>query len=133
MNKTSETAGPALPATPRLLSLDRLRGLLMVLMALDHAAFFLTRLHTVGEFWGGPYPSYNAALPFLVRGVTHLAATGFFFLLGVGQGLGARAKQKQGWSWPRTTGQFLLRGALLIVVQLAVVNRAWELSPSGCC
>jgi uncharacterized membrane protein len=131
MNDTLETAAPALPATPRLLSLDRLRGLLMVLMALDHAVFFVTRLHTVGEFWGGSYPSYDAALPFLVRAVTHLAATGFFFLMGVGQGLGARAKARQGWGWARITGQFLLRGALLIAVQLAVVNRSWELSPSG--
>ena len=66
-----------------------------------------------------------------MRAVTHLAATGFFFLMGVGQGLGARAKARQGWGWARITGQFLLRGALLIAVQLAVVNRSWELSPSG--
>jgi uncharacterized membrane protein len=131
MKNTLEASGPALPVTQRLISLDRLRGLLMVLMALDHAVFFLTRLHTVGEFWGGPYPAYNSALPFLVRWVTHLAATGFFFLLGVGQGLGARARRRQGWGWGRTTGQFLLRGALLIIAQLAVVNRSWELSPSG--
>ena len=131
MNYFPVAERPASSATQRLLSLDRLRGLLMVLMALDHAVFFLTRLHTVGEFWGGPYPSYDSALPFLVRWVTHLAATGFFFLLGAGQGLAARTRRRQGWGWGRTTGQFLLRGVLLIVVQLAVVNRAWELSPSG--
>jgi uncharacterized membrane protein len=131
MNEIPEASGPALPATQRLLSLDRLRGLLMVLMALDHAAFFLTRLHQVGEFWGGPYPAYDAALTFFVRWVTHLAATGFFFLLGVGQGLGYRARRRRGWGWGRITGQFLLRGVLLIVLQLAVINRSWELSPSG--
>ena len=131
MNHTLQSAAPALPATQRLLSLDRLRGLLMVLMALDHAAFFVTRLHTGGEFWGGPYPTYSAALPFLVRWVTHLAASGFLFLLGVGQGLGARAKRRQGWGWGRIAGQFLLRGVLLIAVQMLLVNRAWELSPSG--
>jgi uncharacterized membrane protein len=131
MENTPEVSGPALPAMQRLLSLDRLRGLLMVLMALDHAAFFLTRLHTVGEFWGGPYPAYDSTLPFLVRWVTHLAATGFFFLLGVGQGLQYRARRRQGWGWGQTTGQLLLRGVLLIIIQLAVVNRSWELSPSG--
>jgi uncharacterized membrane protein len=131
MNNTPVTEAPALPATQRLLSLDQLRGLLMVLMALDHAVFFVTRLHTIGEFWGGPYPSYASALPFLVRWVTHLSASGFSFLLGVGQGLGARAKRRQGWGWGRITGQFLLRGVLLVAVQLVLVNRAWELSPSG--
>jgi uncharacterized membrane protein len=131
MNENPETAAPALPASQRLLSLDRLRGLLMILMALDHVVFFVTRLHTVGEFWGGPYPAYDAALPFLVRWVTHLAASGFLFLLGVGQGLGARARRRQGWGWGRITWQFLLRGLLLIAVQLVLVNRAWELSPSG--
>jgi uncharacterized membrane protein len=131
MDQPPLASGPALPATPRLLFLDQLRGLLMVLMALDHAVFFVTRLHTVGEFWGGPYPAYRDALTFLVRAVTHLSATGFFFLMGVGQGLGARAKRRQGWNWAQITGQFLLRGALLVAVQLAVVNRSWELSPSG--
>ncbi len=131
MNHTLGTRAPALPATQRLLSLDQLRGLLMVLMALDHAVFFLTRLHKVGEFWGGPYPSYDSALPFLVRWVTHLSATGFSFLLGVGQGLGARSKRRQGWGWGPIIGQFALRALLLVAVQMVLVNRAWELSPSG--
>ena len=103
----------------------------MVLMALDHAVFFLTRLHTVGEFWGGPYPTYDSALPFLLRWVTHLAASGFLFLLGVGQGLGYHARRREGWGRWRITGQFALRGVLLVIVQIAVVNRSWELSPSG--
>ena len=80
---------------------------------------------------GRPLPRLCAALPFLVRWVTHLAASGFLFLLGVGQGLGARSRRRQGWGWGRITWQFLLRGLLLIAVQLVLVNRAWELSPSG--
>ena len=115
----------------RLLSLDRLRGLLMVLMALDHAVYYLTRLHTVGEFWGGPFPAYDSPAVFLARWVTHLSATGFFFLLGVGQGLQARARRQHGWGWGAILGQFLLRGVLLMVLQLVVANRAWELTPSG--
>ncbi len=122
-------AGQAGPA--RLLSLDRLRGLLMVVMALDHAVYYLTRLHIRGEFWGGPYPSYDSGLVFLTRWVTHLAATGFFFLLGVGQGLQYRSRRRAGWGWAPITGQFLLRGVLLIALQLLVVNRTWELSPGG--
>jgi len=51
--------------------------------------------------------------------------------MGVGQGLGARAKRGRGWGWGRITGQFLLRGVLLVAVQMVLVNRAWELSPSG--
>lgn len=118
-------------APGRLLAIDRLRGLLMVLMALDHAIYYVTRLHIRAEFWGGPYPSYDSPAVFLARWVTHLAATGFFFLLGVGQGLQARSRLRQGWGWGPILGQFLLRGVLLMALQLVVINRAWELSPAG--
>ena len=130
-NATLDSAGLGRPAAQRFLPLDRLRGLLMVLMALDHAVYYLTRAHVVGEFWGGRYPSYDSALDFLTRAVTHLAATGFFFLLGAGQGLSARSRRAKGWGWVSITAQFLLRGVLLVAVQLVVVNRAWEMSPAG--
>ena len=118
-------------APTRLLAIDRLRGLLMVVMAIDHAVYYLTRLHIRGEFWGGPYTSYDSGAVFLTRWVTHLAATGFFFLLGAGQGLQYRSRRLQGWGWAPITGQFLLRGVLLVAVQLLVVNRAWEMAPAG--
>jgi len=116
---------------PRLLPLDALRGLIMVLMALDHANHFIAQQHSPGEYWGGPFPAYDSALAFLTRLVTHLCAPGFFFLMGAGMLLFATSRRKQGWSKWAITRHFFLRGGLLIALQLLVVNRAWELSPGG--
>jgi uncharacterized membrane protein len=117
--------------TSRLLPLDALRGLIMVLMALDHANHFIAQGHSPGEYWGGGFPIYHDPLPFLTRLVTHLSAPGFFFLMGVGMVLFAHSRRKQGWSEWAIIRHFLIRGGLLIALQLLVVNRAWELSPGG--
>ena len=115
----------------RLFPLDALRGLIIVLMALDHANHFIAQQHPPGEYWGGPFPVYHDALTFLTRLVTHLSAPGFFFLMGAGMLLFAHSRRKQGWSEWAIIGHFLIRGGLLILLQLLVVNRAWELSPGG--
>ncbi len=115
----------------RLLPLDALRGLVIVLMALDHANHFIAQQHSPGEYWGGSFPVYHDALTFLTRLVTHLSAPGFFFLMGAGMLLFAHSRRKQGWSEWAIIGHFLIRGGLLVGLQLLVVNRAWELSPGG--
>ncbi len=117
--------------TPRLLSVDALRGLIMVLMALDHANYFVAQQHSSGEYWGGPFPVYHDGLAFLTRLVTHLCAPGFFFLMGVGMQQFARSRLEHGWAKRAVLGHFLARGALLVTLQGLVVNRAWELSPGG--
>jgi uncharacterized membrane protein len=118
-------------ADSRLFSLDALRGLIIVLMALDHANYFVTQKHSSGEYWGGPFPVYDDVLTFLTRLVTHLAAPGFFFLMGIGMALFADSRQRRGWNWRTIIQHFWIRGALLIALQLLVVNRAWELAPQG--
>jgi uncharacterized membrane protein len=115
----------------RLPPLDALRGLIMVLMALDHANLFVAQQHSPGEYWGGRFPIYRDALTFLTRLVTHLSAPGFFFLMGVGIVLFAHSRRKQNWSEWAIIRHFLIRGGLLIALQLLVVNRAWELSAGG--
>jgi uncharacterized membrane protein len=100
-------------------------------MALDHANHFIAQRHSPGEYWGGRFPVYHDALPFLTRLLTHLSAPGFFFLLGVGLLLFAHSRRKRGWSEWAIIGHFLIRGGLLIALQLLVVNRAWELSAGG--
>jgi len=120
--KTSSTAA-------RLLPLDALRGLIMALMALDHANMFVAHKHPAGEHWGGGFPAYSSALPFLTRLVTHLCAPGFSFLMGTGLWLFAQSRRKMGWSRWAVTRHFLVRGALLIALQFLVENQAWRLSP----
>ena len=113
--------------TSRLLSIDALRGLIMVSMAIDHASYFVAQNHPPGEQWGGVFPIYNDAFAFLTRLVTHPAAPGFVFLMGVGMCLFAQSRRKLGWSEWEIIRHFLVRGGFLIALQLLIINRAWQL------
>jgi len=116
--------------TGRVWTIDALRGLLVVFMALDHASFFVAQKHS-GEYWGGPFPAYRDGLTFLTRLVTHPCAPGFFFLMGTGMVLLADSWREKGWGRRDVIHHLVGRGVLLIVLKLLVVNRAWELSPTG--
>jgi uncharacterized membrane protein len=111
--------------TPRLNALDAQRGLIMVLMAIDHASYFIARTHSA-EFWGVTLPSYPNAFWFWTRWITHLCAPGFFLLMGIGMVLFAVSRRKAGWSENRITEFFLIRGVFLILLQLFVENPAWS-------
>jgi uncharacterized membrane protein len=128
---TAQTKERLISRPARLLAVDALRGLLIVVMALDHANHFVAQKHSSGEYWTGLFPSYDQALPFLTRLITHIAAPGFFMLMGVGMLLLARSRQRKGWSRWQILRHFWIRGLLLIALQVLVVNRAWEFSPGG--
>ncbi|MGA7732080.1 MAG: heparan-alpha-glucosaminide N-acetyltransferase domain-containing protein [Chloroflexia bacterium] len=116
----------------RLAPLDALRGLIMVAMALDHANYFVAKRHSAGEFWFQEPPTYSTDLDFLTRLVTHLAAPGFFFLMGAGMWLFTISRRRAGWREGSIRRHLALRGALLIALQLLVENRAWGLAlPPG--
>lgn len=118
-------------ASDRFLAVDALRGLVIVVMALDHANHFVAQKHSSGEYWGGPFPVYSTALPFLTRFVTHLAAPGFFFLMGVGMALYKAKRSRDGQSRYQIVSHFWVRGGLLIALQFLLINRAWQMSPGG--
>ena len=123
------SAGARRDSEPRLMPLDALRGLIMILMALDHANYFVAQKYSPGEHWGGSFPVYSDALTFLARWLTHPAAPGFMFLMGVGMTLLAHARRQRGWSESQILRHVWIRGALLIVLELSIVNRAWHLGP----
>lgn len=114
----------------RLDSLDALRGLIVVLMAIDHASYFVARVHP-GEFWGMPMPRYSNAAAFLTRFVTHLAAPGFFFLMGASLVFLAASRRKAGWTAMRTVRFVAVRGLVLLVLQQLWENPAWLLGSLG--
>lgn len=84
-------------------SIDALRGLIMMIMAIDHASGLIARQHG-SEFWAGAMSSYNSAFPFLTRWITHLCAPGFFFLMGAGI------------YWSAAGGRTLRRGLAIFLV-----------------
>ena len=110
--------------TDRLPSLDLLKGLIMAVMALDHANYFVSKTH-IFEFWAVSLPPYPGALAFLTRFVTHFCAPGFFFLMGAGMVLFSRSRIARGWTEGRILRFFLSRGLVLILLQFFFENMAW--------
>ena len=128
---TSQTILKADRRSDRFFAVDALRGLIIIVMALDHANYFIAHQHSSGEYWGGTLPVYDSSLAFMTRFITHLAAPGFFFLMGTGMLLFAQARGKSGWGKWAVIRHFLIRGAVLIAIQLLVVNRIWPVASNG--
>src|SRR4051812_44082521 len=105
------TAAPAPAARPRLDALDFLRGLVMIIMVLDHARDFF------GASGMNPRDVHEPAL-FLTRWITHFCAPVFIFLAGMSAFLyGTRGRTKSQLSF------FLLtRGLFLIAMELTLVR-----------
>ncbi len=112
-------AAAPLPDKARLFSIDAVRGLVMVLMALDHARTFCS---------GARFPPENMERTdlwlFLTRWVTHFCAPLFFLLAGVAAWLyGARAGRA-------ALRRFLVtRGLWLIALELTLIGYAWSFVP----
>jgi uncharacterized membrane protein len=100
----------ASPARQRIASLDVVRGVVVVLMAIDHVRVYS------GQPAGGPTPGI-----FFTRWITHFVAPAFLFLAGTGaylygQRVGDRGK----------LARFLAtRGLWLVFLELTVLRIAW--------
>ncbi|MFX0212430.1 MAG: heparan-alpha-glucosaminide N-acetyltransferase domain-containing protein, partial [Candidatus Hodarchaeota archaeon] len=66
----------------RIQAIDFVRGLVMILMALDHASSYWNQGRFFGEFWNWGRPPLPDLLQFLVRFVSHWCAPTFVFLAG---------------------------------------------------
>lgn len=102
------------PARERLAHLDALRGLVMVLMVLDHARDFFGDLRLDPEDVDSASPQL-----FATRWVTHLCAPTFVFLAGVSVELSGRPARAQ-----------LARGLKLAALEFTLISLAWTLQPS---
>lgn len=113
----------------RLFPLDALRGTIMVLMAIDHASYFVRRWHPF-ETWDQPLPAYPSLAAMLTRLATHPCAPGFYFLMGAGMILFAQSRRQRGWSEGRIAGHLALRGLLFIVLEQFIVDLATAGQPN---
>ena len=93
-------------------------------MAIDHASYFVARVHPF-ETWGTPPPYYESAIAFVTRWITHLCAPGFFLLMGAGMVWFAESRRAAGWTTARIRRALMTRGGVLILVQQFVENPAW--------
>ena len=111
-----------LPATKpgRLDSVDLLRGLVMVIMALDHVRDYFSYLQFTPEDL-----SHTFGGLFFTRWITHFCAPTFFFLAGTGAylslGKGKHPSQLSSFLWKR--------GLWLVFLELTVVGFGWTFIP----
>ena len=99
-----------MPSGYRLTSLDIVRGVVMVLMAIDHVRVYS------GLPAGGPTPGI-----FFTRWVTHVCAPAFAFFAGTAAFLyGAKIGDK------RALARYLVtRGLVLVLLELTVIRASW--------
>jgi uncharacterized membrane protein len=108
----------------RLTSVDALRGLVIVLMALDHTRDFFH----VGAMTFSPTDlTQTTALLFATRWVTHLCAPMFSLLAGVGAWL---RLQRPGESRASLSRYLVRRGLWLVLLELVVMRLAMNFSLS---
>ncbi len=100
----------------RILSIDLARGLVMVIMALDHTRDYL-HIHAAQN---PTDPTTTTPILFLTRWITHLCAPTFVFLSGMSAWLSLNGDAPMA-----TTRRFLLkRGFVLLAVEFTLVNFA---------
>lgn len=109
------TEGPARPFRARIDSIDLLRGIVMVVMMLDHTRDFVSR---DAYFFDPTDLSKTNLMLFFTRWITHYCAPVFVFLAGTGAYLQvARGKKKSELS------RFLVtRGLWLVVLEFTLVR-----------
>jgi uncharacterized membrane protein len=107
------------PKSGRMNSVDILRGIAMVVMALDHVRDFFSGAHFNPLDLTKTTPYY-----FLTRWITHHCAPAFVFLAGTGAFLSlSRGKTPRELSW------FLLtRGLWLVLMELTLIHVGWVFS-----
>lgn len=108
--------------TKRIISIDMLRGLVMVLMALDHVRAFFTNV----RFRPTDLTQTNVPL-FLTRWVTHLCAPTFIFLAGVAAYLYFENRPQ---SKSELSRYLIIRGLWLVLLELTVVRFGWIFDPT---
>ncbi|HEY7393703.1 MAG TPA: heparan-alpha-glucosaminide N-acetyltransferase domain-containing protein [Gemmatimonadaceae bacterium] len=112
LREAAASYSPPSPGTarPRIASLDIVRGVVVVLMAIDHVRVYS------GLPAGGPTPGI-----FFTRWITHFVAPAFVFLAGTSAFLYGRRVNDRG-----KLARFLLtRGLWLVLLELTVIRLGW--------
>ncbi len=113
----------------RIVLLDMLRGLALLLMALDHA-FFMAHSPILAEGYGGSLPFMSSVIHIIIGLLTNVASGVFFVLAGLSVALYEANRRQRGQSEGSITRYFLVRAALLVVIDMTVATTMWQQPPS---
>ncbi|CAH0137504.1 MULTISPECIES: DUF1624 domain-containing protein [unclassified Pedobacter] len=106
----------------RILSIDILRGLVMIIMALDHTRDFFH----IGAMTGDPLnPDTTTGMLFFTRWITHFCAPTFVFLSGLSAYLSAQNKTAA-----QASSFLLKRGLWLILIEIVVITFGLTFNPT---
>jgi uncharacterized membrane protein len=102
----------------RIASVDLLRGLIMIIMALDHVRDYFH----AGTFLYDPLDLQKASVPlFITRWITHFCAPVFMLLAGTSAFLNGQKKSKK-----ELSGFLLKRGLWLVFLEIVIINFGWN-------
>ena len=105
----------------RIESLDLLKGLVIVIMAIDHVREYF---HYSAFFFDATDPALTTIPQFFTRFITNFCAPAFSFLAGVSAFMVGQRKS------PKELSMFLLkRGLWLVFVELIIMNFGWRFDP----
>jgi uncharacterized membrane protein len=111
------TASPPKTFAARVRGLDVLRGLVIVLMVIDHVRYFLSSAR-----FDPTDPAQTTAALFFTRWITHFCAPVFMLLAGAG----AYLSLGRGRTKPDVSRYLLTRGLWLLVLELTVARFGWQ-------
>jgi uncharacterized membrane protein len=122
----AELAAPLLQKRPgyRIDSIDLLRGLVMIIMALDHTRDFF---HTSAWTQDPLDLATTTPLLYFTRWITHLCAPLFVFLAGTGAYFQSLKKSKK-----ELSGFLITRGLWLLFVEIVIINFAFTFDVHYC-
>ena len=101
----------------RIESIDIIKGLVMVIMALDHVRDYF---HSSAYIFSPTDPEKTTFILFFTRFITHFCAPTFSFLAGISAYIVGKRKTKN-----ELSVYLIKRGIWLVCVELVIINFAW--------
>jgi len=112
----------------RLIAIDALRGLALVLMSLDHSAYYISA-NVQAEHYGD-HPTILPSWGYRILGLlTNISAPTFWLVAGISIALLARNLRRRGGGEWAVTKFLWIRGGFLLLFDLTIVPLLWSKHP----
>jgi uncharacterized membrane protein len=110
---------PGIGGGPRVTAIDLMRGIVMVLMSIDHAS----EVFNAGRFFGDSAMFFTPGTPippaqFMTRWISHLCAPTFVTLAGTALAISTESRLAKGQSARSLDQHILVRGLLLLALEV---------------